>query len=74
MSAKQEISSVKVDRISLVSSKHTPAVPLATNDYAIFKMFGGVNIEKTTEEPTKPELSKDIEKMLDASINTLMRW
>lgn len=67
----QVIKDVKVKGISLVSNKHTPAVPLATNDYAIFKMFGGVSVEKSQETPTSKPLEKDIVKKLDDAIVAL---
>ena len=52
----QVISDVRVDRISLVSDKHTPAVPIATNDYAIFKMFGAA--EKEVDEESNENKPK----------------
>lgn len=80
MGKTQVITDVTVDRISLVSSKNTPAVPIATNEYAIFKMFGAVHKTEDLENEggdiidTKPkvEISKDIEKKLNDSINLLL--
>lgn len=67
----QVIKDVKVKGISLVSNKHTPAVPLATHDYAIFKMFGGVSVEKSQDTPTSVPLEKDIVKKLEDAIVAL---
>lgn len=69
----QIIKDVTVARISLVSNKHTPAVPLATNEYAIFKMFGGVETDTAETVGSKPNtvITKDIETKLGDCINKL---
>lgn len=44
------ISDVSVGKVSLVTDKHTPAVPKATGKFAIFKIFQRKKVSKTAIE------------------------
>lgn len=69
-----ELKDVTVDKISLVTKDFTPAVPKATNQFALFKMKEKprmVKLKKFLWLETKPGWKKKIEKFLTTEVKKL---
>lgn len=69
-----ELKDVTVDKITLVTEEHTPAVPKATNQFALFKMKEKprmMKLKKFLWLETKPARKKKVEKFVAKEIKKL---